>query len=69
MCTVELKKVPMFEFHCHYIKKNYGIKLRLLFPDTDNLVYEIEIQNVYDNFSKNREMLDLRWISNIRVTS
>ena len=33
-------------------------KLRLLFPDTDSLVYEIETENIYDNFSENKQMFD-----------
>ena len=53
MCILEFSKVPMCEFHYDYIKNKYGNKSRLLFTDTDNLMYEIETKNVYDNFSKN----------------
>ena len=56
MYILELSKVPMYEFHYGYIKNKYGNKLRSLFIDTDSLVYEIETENVYDNFSKNEEM-------------
>ena len=52
MCILEFSKVPMCEFHYDYIKNKYGNKLRLLFTDTGNLMYEIETKNVYDNFSK-----------------
>ena len=41
MCILELSKVPMYKFDCDYIKNKYSNKSRLLFPDTDNLVYEI----------------------------
>ena len=58
MCKLELSKVPMYEFHYDYIKNKYGNKQRLLFTDTDSLMYEIETENVYDNFSKNKEMID-----------
>lgn len=30
---------------------NMAKKLRLLFKDTDSLVYEIETENIYDDFS------------------
>ena len=29
-----------------------------MFTDTDRLVYKIETENVYDNFSKNKERFD-----------
>ena len=58
MCTLELSKVPMYEFHYDYIKNKYGNKSRLLFTDTNSLVYEIETKNVYGNFNKNKEMFD-----------
>ena len=30
----------------------------LLFTDTDNLMYEIKTENVYDDFSKTKEIFD-----------
>ena len=48
----------MHEFHYDYIKVKYSNKSRLLFTDTDSLVYEIETENVYDNFNKNKEMFE-----------
>ena len=57
MCILELSKVPMHEFLYDYIKKKYGNKSRLLFTDTESIMYEIETENVYDIFSKNKEMV------------
>ena len=48
----------MYKFHYNYVKKKYGNKLRLLFTDTDSVVYEIETEKFYDHFSKRREMFD-----------
>ena len=56
MYILELSKVPMYELHYDYIKNKYGNKLRSLFTDTNSLVYEIETENVYDDFSKSEEM-------------
>ena len=58
MCMLELSKVFMYEFHCEYIKNKYGNKSRLLFTDTDSLMYEIETEDVYEDFSNNKEMFD-----------
>ena len=49
----------MYEFHSDYIKKN-GNKPRLLFADTDSLMYKIETKNVSDNFSKNKKTFDFK---------
>ena len=58
ICVLELSKVLMYEFHFDYIKNKYGSKSRLSFTDTDSFMYEIQIENVYGDFSKNKEMFD-----------
>ena len=55
ICILELSKVPIYEFHYDYIKK-YDNKSRLLFTDTDSAIYEIKTENIYANFSSNKEM-------------
>ena len=46
----------MYEFHYDHIRNKYLNKSRLPFTDTDSLMYKIE--NVYDDFRKNKEMLN-----------
>ena len=58
MCIVELNKVLLYEFHYDCIKSKYGRNSRLLFTDTDSLMYEIKIEDVYEDFSNYKEMLD-----------
>ena len=48
----------MYEFHYDYIKRKYGNNLRILFNDTDSLMHETKIQDINENFSKNKEMFD-----------
>ena len=52
MCILDLSKVLMYELHYDYIKKKYGDNWRLLFTDTDSLIYEIKTEYVYENFSE-----------------
>ena len=58
MCILELNKVLMYEFHYDYIKNKYGNNSRLLFTDTDSLMYEIKTEDVYKDFSNDKEMFD-----------
>ena len=60
MCILELNKVWMYKFHYDYIKNKYGNNWRLLFTDTDILMYESKTDNVYEDLSSNKEMFDFR---------
>ena len=46
----------MYKFHYDYIKNKYGNNSRLLFTDTDSLLYDIKTENVYKMFSNNKEI-------------
>ena len=46
----------MYNFHHKYVKNKFDAKL--LFTDTDNLVYEIKEKDVYKECFKDRELFD-----------
>ena len=58
MCILDLSKTLMYNFHFNYIKNNYGDKARLMFTDTDSLTYEIEVDDVYQDFWKDKHLFD-----------
>ena len=58
MCILELSKVFMYKFHYDNIKNKNDSKSKLLFTDTDSLMYEINTEDVYEDFSSNKEMFD-----------
>ena len=40
----------MFEFHYKYIETKHNNRAKLLFSDTESLDYEIEANDVYEDF-------------------
>ena len=54
----------MYEFHYKYIKSKYSAKL--LFTDTDSLVYDIKTEDVYESFYEDKNLLILVTIHSIQ---
>ena len=48
----------MCKYYHDCIKNEYGNNSRLLFIDTDSLIYEIKTEVVYEDFSNVKEMFD-----------
>ena len=53
---LDLSKLLMYEFHCKYIKNKFDAKL--LFTDTDSLVYEIKTEDIYEDFDEDKYLFD-----------
>ena len=58
MCILNLSKTLMYDFHYNCIKKKYGDRANLLFTDKDNLTYEIEAEDVYQDFWNDKDKFD-----------
>lgn len=50
----------MYHFHYKYIKNRYDNKAALLFIDTCSLIYEIETENYYEDFFRDKEVFEFR---------
>ena len=55
---LELIKVLRYELHYDYTNNKYGNKSRLLFTETNCLMYEIKTEDVYKDFTNDKEMFD-----------
>ena len=53
---LDLSKLLMYEFHYKYIKSKFDAKL--LFTDTESLVYEIKAEDVYEDFYEDKNLFD-----------
>ena len=55
--VLKLSKWLTYDFHYNFINKNFDAEL--LFTDTDSLTYEIKSENVYEEFSRHKNLFDL----------
>ena len=56
MCILEKSNLLIYRFHYDYIQNKYNNKSKLLFADTEILMYEIETEDAYEDFGSNKEM-------------
>ena len=61
-CILELSKLLVYQFHYDYFLQTFD-NVKLLFTDTDSLVYEIKGGNVYDQCFKDKNLFDFSWYS------
>ena len=53
--VLELSKLHMYNYHYRYIKAKLGDKAKLLFTDTDSLMYHVEGVDPYEIFKADRK--------------
>ena len=65
-CILELSKLLMYKFHYDYVLKTLN-DAKLLFTDTDSLVYEIKGGNVYEQCFKDKHLFHFSGYSKYSV--
>ncbi|RLU21768.1 hypothetical protein DMN91_006144 [Ooceraea biroi] len=45
MCILDISKMRLYEFHYDYMAPLYGDKCRIMYTDTDSLIYRIECED------------------------
>lgn len=53
---LDLSKTLMYDFHHNFTKKKYGERVRLLFTDTDSLMYEIKTKDLCSGISNHFDL-------------
>ena len=57
--VLDLSKILMYDWHYNFVKKHYlAEKSKLLFTDTDSLVYRIETKDLYSDMLQHQAKFD-----------
>ncbi|XP_011696250.1 PREDICTED: uncharacterized protein LOC105454958 [Wasmannia auropunctata] len=48
MCILDVSKVCLYEFHHEYMLPLYRDKCKVMYTDTDSLIYHLECEDVYE---------------------
>ncbi|XP_029673716.1 uncharacterized protein LOC115241896 [Formica exsecta] len=52
MCILDISKTCLYEFHHEYMVPLYRDKCKIMYTDTDSLIYHIECEDVYENMKR-----------------
>jgi len=56
MAILDLSKILIYTFHYNYIKKKYCDNAKLLYSDTDSLIYEIQTEDFYVDIARDVDL-------------
>ena len=57
-CILDISKVCLYEFHYGFMKDQLKDNCKLLYGDTDSLIYDIKAHDVYEMMKANHDRFD-----------
>ncbi|XP_070529938.1 uncharacterized protein [Cardiocondyla obscurior] len=58
MCILDISKTCLYEFHHEYMQPLYQNKCKIMYTDTDSLIYHIECEDVYEIMKRDINRFD-----------
>ncbi|XP_011629664.1 uncharacterized protein LOC105422110 [Pogonomyrmex barbatus] len=58
MCILEISKTRLYDFHYDYMMLLYRSKCKIMYTDTDSLIYFLECRNIYENMKRDIARFD-----------
>ena len=58
MCILDISKVCLNEFHHEYMLSLFRNKCKIIYTDTDSLIYRVECEDVYETMKRDIARFD-----------
>ena len=58
MCILDISKVCLYEFHHEYMLPLFHDKCKIMYTDTDSLIYRVECEDVYETMKRDIARFD-----------
>ncbi|XP_050447449.1 uncharacterized protein LOC126849549 [Cataglyphis hispanica] len=58
MCILDISKVCLYEFHHEYMLPLYHENCKVMYTDTDSLIYYIKCDDIYENMKRDIDRFD-----------
>ena len=58
MCILDISKVCLYEFHHEYMLPLFRDKCKIMYTDTDSLIYRVECEDVYETMKRDIARFD-----------
>jgi len=59
MTILDLAKYKMYDYWYDHLKVKYGDKIKLIYTDTDSLIFDVETEDYYDDMLQHKNLYDL----------
>ncbi|XP_029676950.1 uncharacterized protein LOC115243836 [Formica exsecta] len=58
MCILDVSKIRLYEFHYEYMLPLYRGKCKIMYTDTDSLIYRVECEDMYEDMKRDIDRFD-----------
>ncbi|XP_025267778.1 uncharacterized protein LOC112639099 [Camponotus floridanus] len=58
MSILDISKIRLYAFHYEYMSPLYGDKCKILYTDTDSLIYSVECEDAYERMKRDVDRFD-----------
>ena len=58
MCILEIAKLHLYAFHYDYMLPLYGPNCKIMYTDTDSLIYHVQCEDIYADMKRDLDRFD-----------
>lgn len=65
--VLDISKTLMYDYHYNVMQKHYGDRIKLMYTDTDSLMYHVQTEDFYVDLAANHSLLDRMDTANLPI--